>query len=185
MAAYNYYPNYYNTPSWRPMGQTSFVPYPQHGMAMAPAPNPQFMIQVDGEIGAKAWQPQMALGPNTVIPLWDYDGLHVYFKSTDAYGRMNPVRKAKVIFEDEPQNLPQGQSMNAEEQNNGVSGAGENPQLQMNPDQYVTRDDLNDLKNEIRQMLSTNHNVSGQQQGNQNSGNNQSAGNQNGRGNRV
>ena len=179
MAAYTNYPNYYNVPSWQPMqmGQASYAPYLQQPISMAPAPNQQqYMIQVDGEIGAKAWQPQSALMPNVVIPLWDYDGIHVYFKSTDAYGRMNPVRKAKVVFEDESQNLPQGQSGNM---NPGMSGAGENPQLQINPDQYVTKDDLNELKNEIRQMLSENHNMSGQQV-NQN----QSSGNQNGRGNR-
>jgi hypothetical protein len=149
MPAYNYYPTYYGNAGWGTpyAGQQAFAPYPQQPVSMAQM-SPQFMIQVDGEIGAKAWQPQTALNPNTIIPLWDYDGIHVYFKSTDAYGRMNPVRKGRVVFDDEPQNLPQG--------NGGVSGAGENPQLGTPPvshENYVTKEDLASLKDEIREML--------------------------------
>lgn len=145
MPAYNYYPTYYN-PGWAPQ---PYMPQ-QQSFAMPASQNPQYMIQVDGEIGAKAWQPQTSLAPNTVIPLWDFDGIHVYFKSTDAYGRMNPVRKAKVVFEDEVQNLPQGQS-----------GAAENPQVAQTPvntENFVTKDDLKSLKDEIRQMFTQNQN---------------------------
>ena len=160
MPAYNYYPTYYGNAGWGApyAGQQAFAPYPQQSVSMAPTQSPQFMIQVDGEIGAKAWQPQAALNPNTVIPLWDFDGVHVYFKSTDSYGRMNPIRKAKVIFEDEPQNLPQG--------NSGMSGSGENPQLAtapVNHEQYVTKEDLNSLKDEIREMLMNQKSYPGQQ----------------------
>lgn len=62
---------------------------------------PTYMINVDGEVGAKAWQVPNTVAPNTVIPLWDIDGKHVYFKSVDAYGRLNPMRKGMVVFEDE------------------------------------------------------------------------------------
>ena len=132
---YNQYPNYMN-----PLQPSYLNPYPQQPAYYSPQQNMQYMINVDGEVGAKAWQSQSNLAPNTVVPLWDFDGVHVYFKSTDAYGRMNPLRKAKVIFEDEPQNLPQA----------SVSGE---TKPSVNFDQFVTKDDLKELKQEIRSML--------------------------------
>lgn len=62
---------------------------------------PQYMINVDGENSAKAWQPFGTPQPNTIIPLFDSDGEHVYFKTYDAYGRMNPIRKGRIVFDDE------------------------------------------------------------------------------------
>ena len=64
---------------------------------------PQYMINVDGENSAKSWQPQTVPQPNTIIPLFDSDGQHVYFKTYDAYGRMNPIRKGRIVFDDEIQ----------------------------------------------------------------------------------
>lgn len=155
--------NYYNVPSWQPV-QPYPQPYPQQsfGISVPQAPQ-QFMINVDGEIGAKAWQPQTPLAPNSVIPLWDFDGIHVYFKSTDAYGRMNPMRKAKVVFEDEQKALPQGNSgaVNGlnENANQNVSGA---QSIEL-PDmaKYVTKDDLESLKQDLRSMF-TAQAISGQ-----------------------
>ena len=62
---------------------------------------PQYMINVGGENSAKAWQPSAPPQPNTIIPLFDSDGQHVYFKTFDAYGRMNPIRKGRIVFDDE------------------------------------------------------------------------------------
>ena len=62
---------------------------------------PQYMINVDGENSAKSWQPTVIPQPNTIIPLFDSDGQHVYFKTYDAYGRMNPIRKGRIVFDDE------------------------------------------------------------------------------------
>ena len=59
------------------------------------------MINVDGEAAARAWQTPSNPQPNMIIPLFDTDGQHVYFKSFDAYGRMNPIRKGKIVFDDE------------------------------------------------------------------------------------
>lgn len=154
--------NYYNVPSWQPV-QPYPQPYPQQSFGISvPQASQQFMINVDGEIGAKAWQPQTPLVPNSVIPLWDFDGVHVYFKSTDAYGRMNPMRKAKVIFEDEPQALPQGNSGDAHQNASGN-------QLIELPDmtKYVTKDDLESLKQDLRSMF-TSQSIPGQSQQAQN-----------------
>lgn len=176
----NYYSYYTGTPQY-PVGGAYFTPYvqPQMQVPMSGAQqNPQYMIQVDGEVAARAWQAPANLPPRTLIPLWDYDGRHVYFKSTDEYGRMNPIRKATVIFEDEQQNLPQGQSGQVQQQqqnDNGVSGAQSIELPDMS--RYMTKDDFESFKQDIRSMLTAqaqNNHASGNQ------GNNYSGTNQNG-----
>lgn len=107
-----------------------------------------YMIQVDGEMAAKAWQCPPEMKPGDVIPLWDADGVHVYFKSLDGYGRLNPTRKARIIFEDETQALPEN-----------ASGAAPRQESAMDPNQYVSKAEFDGLKSDIasiRQMLSGN-----------------------------
>lgn len=106
------------------------------------------MISVDGEMAARAWQPSTPMPPNFVVPLWDLDGIHVYFKSTDAYGRINPIRKARVVFDDEQTNLVSG--------NNEPLPVSEAVKPDMS--QYVTKEDFNELKNEMRRLMRTNQN---------------------------
>ena len=150
-------PNYYNPANFYPvtypgMGTANFNPYPvQSPVSMAA--QPQYMYQVEGEVAAKVWMPpgNVQLPPNTLVPLWDYDGEHVYFKSTDAYGRMNPIRKARVVFEDTVSALPQGQSGAANEvPGSVVQNVSRNPDMS----QYVTKDDFHELKNEIKNLMS-------------------------------
>lgn len=100
-----------------------------------------YMIQVDGEMAAKAWQTPPEMKPGDVIPLWDADGVHVYFKSLDGYGRLNPTRKARIVFEDETAALPENTS--------GAMPPQENPN-------YVSKADFDSFRNEIRQMMSGN-----------------------------
>lgn len=120
-------PNYY------PMQQPySYQSVPQNQP-------PQYMINVDGENSAKAWQPSVIPQPNTIIPLFDSDGQHVYFKTYDAYGRMNPIRKGRIVFDDEIQ----------------VSESA--PSFDMSA--YATKDDLDKLRDEIlSQIGKTNQN---------------------------
>lgn len=110
---------------------------------------PQYMINVDGENAAKSWQTINPPQPNTIIPLFDTDGQHVYFKTYDAYGRMNPLRKGRIVFDDEIQ-------------------MSETAQMNTTPT-YATREDLdkiyNDI-NELKQMMQ-----SSQRQNNQNGNN--------------
>lgn len=110
-------------------------------------------------MAARAWPIPYNLAPGTVIPIWDVDGVHVYFKSVDAYGRLNPIRKARVVFE-EAVALPEGQS-------------GSGPA--MDPNQYVSRNEFEAMKNDlsnIRQMLNGNR-QNGRNPSNQNNQNNQ------------
>lgn len=142
-------PNYYNPNLFYPA--TYVNPYSQMmqqpTMAAAPMSTSQYMINVDGEGSARAWQPQTPIGPNTIIPLWDLDGQHLYFKSTDAYGRMNPIRKARVVFEDEARNIGSGQ-------NDAGTGSQSQQASQTAPDmsQYVTRQDFDGLRQDIQNL---------------------------------
>lgn len=141
-------PQYYN-PGLFPV--TYSYPYMQTTQSTAVTPTPiNYMISVDGEQAARAWQMPAGVVPGTIIPLFDVDGVHVYFKSTNAYGQLNPLRKAKVVMEEEPA-LPAGQSMEA-------------PQM---PDMsgFVTKDDLNELRKEIRGMLAPRNNQNGGNRG--------------------
>lgn len=98
------------------------------------APQQTYMINVDGENAAKAWQPVSISQPNTIIPLFDSDGQHVYFKTFDAYGRMNPIRKGRIVFDDE------------------VVQTEEAPAVDMSG--YATSEDINNLKEQINSILS-------------------------------
>ena len=163
-------PNYYNPANFYPA--TYQTPYTGNSYGMMQQPmmsggqssTNQYMINVDGEGSARAWQPTMPVGPNTIIPLWDLDGQHVYFKSTDAYGRMNPIRKGRVVFDDE-QMLPQGQ--------NGVANTGVGQSQEAAPavdmGQFLTKQDFDQFKSEIRMMLNSRN-----QNGRQNEQNNRS-----------
>ena len=162
-----YNPSIYNNPNPN-VGAAYFNAYPQQTLQQQfpmnsvsyGMPSNNYWISVDGEMAARAWQMPQNVPPNTIIPLWDLDGQHVYFKSTDAYGRINPIRKGKVVFEEDMANLPAGQS-------EGCSGAsaasvnmpsGRNPvydSAASTPDMsgYVTKEDFDGLRHEIQEML--------------------------------
>lgn len=140
-------PQYYNpglfpvTYSQPVMGGASYSPYMGNSFSVQTPQN--YMISVDGEQAARAWQMPGNIAPGTVIPLFDVDGEHVYFKSTDAYGRLNPLRKGRVVLEETPQ-LPQGQSGSAA------------PTVQQDMSQYVTKEDLSSLEQRIMNALQNN-----------------------------
>ena len=135
-------PNYYT--SYPTVGQATFSPYtiPQPYVPQPQQNNSQFMISVDGEMAARAWQMPTGLAPNTIIPLWDLDGQHVYFKSIDAYGRMNPIRKGTIVFEDDTTNLPNMSQQSA-------------PVEQVDMSKYITKDDFETFKAEIKNLIQT------------------------------
>lgn len=155
MPTYNPYAMSYNTYGASYAPQNSYMSSYQQNPAM------QYMINVDGEMAARAWQMPNNLPPNTVIPLWDLDGKHVYFRSIDAFGRLNPLTKGRIIFDENSENLPNG--------NSGVQGLEESESSK----KYITKDEfrneIDQLKNDIRSMLQTgnqNGNVSSNHQQN-------------------
>lgn len=144
-------PNYYNPYVYNsalPVGTgAAYYPsYPQQISYSAPANT--YWISVDGEMAARAWQMPANLPPNTIIPLWDLDGQHVYFKSTDAYGRINPLRKGHVVFDDDTSNLLNGQN-----QSEALANNTENNSFAPDMSKYVTKEDFDGLRHEIQDML--------------------------------
>lgn len=154
-------PNYYN-PYLYNTAQTVapyYNPYPSqqvsYGGISYGVPANTYWISVDGEMAARAWQMPANLPPNTIIPLWDLDGQHVYFKSTDAYGRINPLRKGHVVFDDESANLSAGQA-NSEASVNVPSGTnyvGNSSASAPDMSKYVTKDDFDGLRHEIQDLI--------------------------------
>ena len=130
---YNPYMSAYPTNYWNPISPMTI----SNQMTQPVIQQPQYMINVDGENSAKSWQPTTPVQPNTIIPLFDSDGQHVYFKTYDAYGRMNPLRKGRIVFDDEVQ-------------------VSETPSEQVQtPDMtaYATKDDLDKMKEELEEKL--------------------------------
>jgi len=126
-------PNYYTSPLY-PTYPVSYNTYPTQPIAQPQ--QPQYMISVDGEMSARAWQIPANVGPNTIIPLFDFDGQHVYFKSTDQFGRQNPLRKGRIVFE--------------EEQQQSEAAA---PITMPDMSQYATKNDLEKVKEELIQNM--------------------------------
>lgn len=102
------------------------------------------IIWVDGEVGAKAYQ----LMPGQVGPvaLWDTNDTVIYLKSINQMGMPNPLQKIHYTMEEQQNQsmLPAGTSVN---NMGGVSGDSGN---------YVTKDDLESMKREIRELLQKN-----------------------------
>lgn len=114
---------------------------PQQSYAPTQPPMQSNVIGVDGEIGAKAFSiPNGATGP---IALWDTNDNVIYMRTFNAAGMPMPLKKLRYTEEEPVQALP------------GQSGA-------VDTSQFVTKSDLEQLRQEIRQM--------GQHSGNQNSG---------------
>ena len=98
----SYYPNVGYSNPYSYIYPISYPTVSQQTVSqMQPVQQSTYMINVDGENAAKSWQPTTVPQPNTIIPLFDSDGQHVYFKTFDAYGRMNPIRKGRIVFDDE------------------------------------------------------------------------------------
>lgn len=151
-------PNYYNSYGGNYMNPQMNVPYlNQYAYQQPPVAysasaygmqGNNYWISVDGEMAARAWQMPPNLAPNTIIPLWDLDGQHVYFKSTDAYGRINPLRKGKVIFDD-TEKIAAGESNASVNVPSGTNYVGDS----RTENNYVTREDFEGLRHEIQDML--------------------------------
>ena len=159
-----WYPNQYGymQPSYgaaQPVNYGGAVPQQSYQAAPQQAINPG-IIWVDGEVGAKAFQ--MPAGVSGPVALWDTNDQMIYLKSTNQMGMPNPLQKIRYQMEETP-------LLAAGQQTSGAANANPNA----GTESYVTKRDLEDLKNEIRDMIQQN-----QTSGNQNGGN--SAGNQNG-----
>lgn len=158
---YNFYPATYANQmgySGMPMQQPQMSQMPQQSYAAPVSQGPKMMEWVEGEVGAKAFQMPNGWPANSPIPLWDSTDTVIYLKSWGPMGIPNPMQKLRYEM---PEQQNQALLTNG---NNGMSGTSGNGQ---DMSQFVTKQDLEQLKNEIRNM-------------NQNSAGNGAQNNQNG-----
>lgn len=159
-------PNYYNPYNFYPASYMQQNPYSamqqpvQQSFAQSQQ-GPKMMEWVEGEVGAKAFQMPMGWPANSPIPLWDSTDTVIYLKSWGPMGIPNPMQKLRYEMPDQ-----QNQAM-LMSGNNGYSGNSQNSQPDMS--QFVTKQDFEELKKELR---------------NANSGANQNGGNSGQNGNR-
>lgn len=173
-------PSYYNPYSFYPATYANQMGY--NMMPMQPMNTQQSFTQppiqrkylewVEGEVGAKAFQMPPDLPPNQPIPLWDSTDTVIYLKSWGPMGIPNPLQKITYTM---PEQL--GQQF--------ISGNSE-PQPAADMSQYVTKDELNQMRNEMQSMFNSangnqrNRNSGNNQNGSNNSGNNWNNGNRGG-----
>lgn len=114
------------------------APMQQSYTPTAQMPMSSNVIPVDGEVGARAYMvPNGSTGP---IALWDTNDSVIYLRTFNSAGMPNPLKKLRYVEEEPVSMLSSGQS-------------GASPQPDMS--NYVTKDDLESLRNEIRQMSTT------------------------------
>lgn len=138
-----FYPNNYNFGGYYPNINQPNLATPQYPSqsfsASAPQPsmlNTPAMTWVDGEGAARSFQIPASHPIGQLYPLWDTNENVIYFKALDQFGRPVPLRKASYKFDDEPQQ---------------VSGA---LPPAVDTSQFVTKNDMDEFKNEIRDMFS-------------------------------
>lgn len=119
----------------------SYYQYPYAGYNSYQQPqqsynqNTKFMEWVEGEVGAKAFQMPVGCPANTPIPLWDSTSQKIYLKSWNQMGKANELVELPYEIKG-PQNmfmLPEN-----------TSGK--------DMSQYVTRQDFDELKDEIKNL---------------------------------
>lgn len=114
----------YQTAPVQPVVQQSYAP--------AQPPMQSNVIGVDGEIGAKAFNiPNGSTGP---IALWDTNDNVIYMRTFNAAGMPMPLKKLRYTEEEPVIALP------------AQSGSG------IDTSQFVTKNDFEQLRNEIRQL---------------------------------
>ncbi len=141
-------PNFYNNG----YGQNYQMPQYQYQQSYAqpvqqqPISSPNSMTWVDGEVGAKACQyPQGWVGP---YPVWDTNDQIIYIKSVNQYGIPNPLQKIHYWMEDQPQTQLLPNAMPGY----GVSGNNSGTNQTTDMTNYATKEDMNDLKEELRSI---------------------------------
>lgn len=103
---------------------------------------------VDGEVGAKAYQLPAGWPANTPMPLWDTNDTIIYLKSVNQMGMPNPIQRVKYTMEEQRQTasraaLPGGESVTVE------------PQPMPDMSGYVRRDELERMKDELKEAILT------------------------------
>lgn len=113
----------------------------------APAAQPQpysGIVWVDGEVGAKAFQLPQGWPANTPMPLWDTNDTFIYLKSTNSMGMPNPLQRIPYRFEEQE----------PKQSGNSFRYPATAPALMSGDDsRYATKEDLEQIKEEIRKSV--------------------------------
>lgn len=118
------------TPSWATMAPAIQPAQPQQ---------PQGLIWVDGEVGAKAYQLPAGWPANTPLALWDTNDTVIYLKSTNQMGMPNPLQVARY-------ELIEYRGMSRRGEERGKAWDEEMKEL------YASREELHELRDEIERM---------------------------------
>lgn len=133
---------------------------PQQSFAPSPATSPNNqgggVIWVDGEQAARSYQLPAGWPANTPFALWDSNEQVIYWKSVNQYGAPNKLLRIPYTMDDDQLSKQQAMPVS------GTVSAAQGPDMTA----YVTKDDLNSMRNEIKEMLRQS-----QQQTNQNGSN--------------
>jgi hypothetical protein len=107
--------------------------------------NSQGIIWVDGEAAAKAYQ----LMPGQALPvaLWDTNDTVIYLKSVNQMGMPNPLQKIHYTMEEQQNQSMLPSNTSGNNMGGGMSGDHSN---------YVTKDDLESMRREMRELLQKN-----------------------------
>ena len=90
---------------------------------------------VEGEVGAKAFQMPQGWPAEAPIALWDSTDKKIFLKSWNAMGMAKPLQELDYEIKEQPVLLPEG--------NSGHSDMS----------QYVTKEDFEELKKEIKNIM--------------------------------
>lgn len=161
---YNFYPATYANQmgySGMPM-QQQMSQMPQQSYSAPVQQGPKMMEWVEGEVGAKAFQMPNGWPANSPIPLWDSTDTVIYLKSWGPMGIPNPMQKLRYEMPEQ-----QNQAMLMSGNNGSNDGQSGHPDMS----QYVTKQDLENIKKEMMNTFSS-MNTSGNNQNGSNSSQN-------------
>ena len=119
-------------------------PFSYYNQSYTQNNNVKTMEWVDGEVGAKAFQMPPGWPVNSPIALWDSTEKKVFLKSWNAMGMANPMQELDYVIREQPVQLP------------------ENTSGQPDMNKYVTKEEFDKLRQEIRN-LANNKNRGAQQ----------------------
>lgn len=151
--AYSPYPAYPNNSYQQQYSQAGMQQnaYAQPGQSYAAQQQPVGIVWVDGEVGAKAYQLPAGWPANAPMPLWDTNDTIIYLKSTNQMGMPNPIQKVRYTMEEQPRVAPAMQSNQSM-----LPGGGSYQDGTRGADlsQYVRRDELENMKEELKAAIS-------------------------------
>ena len=166
---YNFYPaTYANQMGYSGMPMQQMSQMPQQNYATPVQQGPKMMEWVEGEVGAKAFQMPNGWPANSPIPLWDSTDTVIYLKSWGPMGIPNPMQKLRYEMPEQ-----QNQAMLMSGNSSGNESQSGHPDMS----QYVTKQDLENIKKEMMTTLSSMNNSGNNQNGSNSSQNGNRGGN--------